>query len=134
MGWQPFLDWFGVKMIGYSTNWMGVINLQWYRDRGLTQRVSRTLTEDSKLTGRRAGDVFEYDEITQEYACGRIDCRGTGLGPYGAELGVSPMKAQDWARFGSWLNTFETDDLWTMDQIVELYEQTNPKIEWWIEK
>ena len=49
-------------MIGYSTNWMGVINLQWYRDRGLTQRVSRTLTEDSKLTGRRAGDVFEYDE------------------------------------------------------------------------
>jgi hypothetical protein len=44
------------------------------------------------------------------------------------------MKAQDWARLSDWLDTFETDELWTMDQIVELYEKTNPKIEWWIEK
>ena len=121
-------------MIGYSTNWMGVVNLQWYRDRGLTQRVSRTLTEDSALTGRRAGDVFEYDEITQEYSCGRIDCRGTGLGPYGAELGVSPMKAQDWSRFSSWLKNVETEWLWTLEELVMFYEVENPKIEWWIEK
>ena len=119
--------------VRYSTNWMGVINLKWYEDRGLLKRTPRTLTEDSVLTGRKAGDVVEYPEITQEYSCGRIDCSGDGLGPWGAELGVDPMKAQDWARFGSWLDTVETDDLWTMENLVELYERTNPKIEWWIE-
>ncbi len=35
--------------VRYSTNWMGVVNLQWYKDRGLTKRVTKTLTEDSKL-------------------------------------------------------------------------------------
>ena len=120
--------------IRYSTNWMGVMNLQWYIDRGLTQRVTRTLTEDSKLTGRKAGDVFEYDEILQGYSCGRIDCRGDDLGPYGDEIGVDPMKDESWGRFGIWLETVETDDLWTMDQLVEMYERTNPKIEWWVEE
>ena len=120
--------------IRYSTNWMGVINMQWYIDRGLTKRVTRTLTEDSKLTGRKAGESFEYNEIIQSYSCGRIDCRGDGLGPFGAEIGVDPMKDSSWSRFGHWLETFETDDLWTMDQLVELYERDNPKIEWWVEK
>ena len=123
----------GKMSIRYSTNWMGVINLKWYEDRGLLKRVKRALTEDSVLTGRKAGDVVEYPEITQEYSCGRIDCSGDGLGPWGAEIGVDPMKAQDWVRFGTWLDTVETDDLWSMEDLVELYERTNPKIEWWIE-
>jgi hypothetical protein len=113
---------------------MGVVNLQWYIDRGLTERVSRTLTEDSILTGKKAGTVIEYDKIIQEYSVGRIDCRGDGLGPFGDEIGLDLMKAEDWYRFGKWLNTVETDDLWTMDQLVELYERANPKIEWWVEK
>jgi hypothetical protein len=119
--------------VRYSTNWMGVVNLQWYRDRGLTKRVSRTLTEDSTLTNRKAGDTFEYDEITQEYSCGRIDCRGEDLGPYGDEIGVPPMKAEDWHRFGKWLDTVETDAMWSLEELVEMYERKNPKIEWWVE-
>ena len=117
-------------MIGYSTNWMGVINMQWYIDRGLTKRVTRTLTEDSKLTGRKAGESFEYNEITQKYSCGRIDCHGTGLGPYRAEISIPPMTEQDWSRFSGWLKTFETDTLWRFKDIVELYERDNPKITW----
>ena len=119
--------------VRYSTNWMGVVNLQWYEDRGLLKRIKRTLTEDSTLTNRKAGDVVEYPEIIQEYSCGRIDCRGDGLGPFGDEIGVPPMKSEDWHRFGNWLNTVETDDMWTMNQLVEMYERTNPKIEWWVE-
>lgn len=119
--------------VRYSTNWMGVVNLQWYRDRGLTKRVSRTLTEDSTLTNRKAGDTFEYDEITQEYSCGRIDCRGEDLGLYGDEIGVPPMKSEDWYRFGEWLKTFETDFMWSLEELVELYERKNPKIQWWVE-
>lgn len=113
---------------------MGVANLQWYRDRGLTKRVTKTLTEDSKLTGRKAGESFEYDEVIQSYSCGRIDCRGEDLGQFGDELGVDPMKSEDWHRFGEWLNTFETDFMWTLEELVEMYERTNPKIEWWIEE
>ncbi len=64
---------------------------------------------------------------------GRIDCRGDDLGQFGSELGVDPMKSEDWHRFGVWLNTVETDYMWTLDQLVEMYERTNPKIEWWVE-
>ena len=120
--------------VRYSINWMGVVSLQWYKDRGLTERVSRTLTEDSPLTGKKAGTVIEYHNIIQEYCVGRIDCRGDDLGPFGDEIGVDVMKAEDWYRFGKWLNTVETDYMWTMDQLVEMYERTNPKIEWWVEK
>ena len=116
--------------VRYSTNWMGVINMQWYIDRGLTKRVTRTLTEDSKLTGRKAGESFEYNEITQSYSCGRIDCNGDGLGPFGEELSIPPMLAEDWGRFSKWLNTFETDAMWNFKDIIELYERANPKITW----
>ena len=71
--------------IRYSTNWMGPVNTQWYKDRGLTRRVTRVLTEDSQLTGRKAGDSFEYDEITESYSAGRIDIYGTG-DPYKPEI------------------------------------------------
>ena len=120
--------------VRYSTNWMGVVNLKWYEDRGLLKKIKRTLTEDSTLTNRKAGDVVEYSEIIQEYSCGRIDCRGEDLGQFGDEIGVDPMKAESWHRFGNWLNTFETDAMWTLEELVEMYERTNPKIEWWIEE
>lgn len=120
-------------MIRYSTNWMGVANLHWYRDRGLLRKVSRTLTEDSPLTGRKAGETIEYEETIEEYCCGRIDVRGTGLGPYGEEIGLDPMKAESWGRFSQWLDTVETDYPWTLEQLVLQYEKTNPKIEWWEE-
>ena len=120
--------------VRYSTNWMGVANLKWYEDRGLLKKIKRTLTEDSTLTNRKAGDVVEYSEIIQEYSCGRIDCRGEDLGQFGDEIGVDPMKAESWHRFGNWLNTFETDAMWTLEELVEMYERVNPKIEWWIEE
>jgi hypothetical protein len=113
---------------------MGVVNLKWYEDRGLLKKIKRTLTEDSTLTNRKAGDVVEYSEIIQEYSCGRIDCRGEDLGQFGDEIGVDPMKSEDWHRFGVWLNTVETDYMWTLDQLVKMYERTNPKIEWWVDK
>jgi len=120
--------------VRYSTNWMGVANLKWYEDRGLLKKIKRTLTEDSTLTNRKAGDVVEYSEIIQEYSCGRIDCRGEDLGQFGDEIGVGPMKAESWHQFGKWLDTFETDFMWSLEELVELYERNNPKIEWWVEK
>lgn len=115
--------------IRYSTNWMGPVNTQWYKNRGLTRRATRTLTEDSQLTGRKAGDSFEYDEITESYSAGRIDIYGTG-DKYGCEIGLDPMRTEDWNTFSEWLHTFETDDVWELKDLVEMYERTNPKIRW----
>ena len=108
---------------------MGPVNTQWYKDRGLTRKAIHTLTEDSQLTGRKAGESFEYDEITESYSAGRIDIYGTG-DKYGREIGLDPMRSEDWSTFSEWLDTFETDDVWELKDLVEMYERKNPKIRW----
>jgi hypothetical protein len=40
------------------------------------------------------------------------------------------MTSDDWSGFGNWLDTLETDAVWTLEQLVELYERANPKITW----
>jgi hypothetical protein len=115
--------------IRYSTNWMGPVSLNWYRDRGLTTIKIITLEEDSVISGLKAGDHYESEEITVSYSTGRIDVMGND-DPYGDEIGVPPMHSEDWVNFGAWLDTFETDAVWTLDQLVELYERTNSKIRW----
>ena len=89
--------------VRYSTNWMGPINKQWYEERGL--------------------ELWTY-------AAGRIDCRGEDLGQFGDEIGLPPMYREDWHRFSAWLDTFETDFMWSLEELVELYERNNPKITW----
>lgn len=100
--------------IRYSTNWMGPISIDWYYKRGLTTK-----------------DENGYNQITESYSTGRIDVRDGS--DFGDEIGVPPMRSEDWHRFGDWLETFETDDVCTLEQLVELYERKNPKITWWKE-
>ena len=40
------------------------------------------------------------------------------------------MRSEDWETFGAWLETFETDDMWNLKQLVLMYERFNPKIRW----
>ena len=115
--------------IRYSTNWMGPTGLEWYRKRGLTILEHHVQEQDSPYTGRKAGDHYTVETIVHNYSCGRIDVQGTD-DPHGEEIGVPPMLSLDWARFGRWLDTFETDAPWTLSQLVELYERDNPKITW----
>ena len=89
--------------VRYSTNKMGPVLKQWYTDRGL--------------------ELWTY-------SAGRIDCRGEDLVPYGEEMFLAPMLNEDWNRFSDWLRTFETDALWYVNDIIELYERNNPKITW----
>jgi hypothetical protein len=115
--------------IKYSLNWMGPVSMNWYEQRGLTVRKVIIQDVDNPNVGYKAGDQYEIDVITVPYSTGRIDVGGTG-DPYGPEIGVPPMLTEDWNRFSTWLDTFETDDVWTLDQLVELYERTNPPITW----
>lgn len=93
--------------ITYSTNWMGPVSLDWYKDRGL-----------------------DYD--TEPYAAGRLDFYNpSGDSMYPDEIGVPPMRQEDWHRFSVWLYEFTSERVLTLAEIVEEYEKTNPKIRWW---
>jgi hypothetical protein len=112
---------------------MGIANLQWYEERNLLQKKTITVQEHSLLAkgGKyKAGDTFEVYDPIQSYSCGRIDVRGGDTGPYGDEIAVPPMKSESWNSFGGWLYTFETDEMWSLKDLVWMYEKTNPKIEW----
>ena len=111
--------------IRYSTNWMGPISLNWYIDRGLTKKVIATF----------AGESQEVDEIIESYSGGRLDF----WNPYSDsmfsdEIGVPPMRSEDWESLSRWLDTFETDQVLTLKEIVVEYEKTHPEIRWWKEK
>jgi hypothetical protein len=109
---------------------MGPVNTDWYRERNLTVKKTVVQKEDSKFTRRKKGDIYEVEEVIQQWAGGRIDIRGEGLGIYGEEMSLPIMHRDCYRRFSEWLNTFETDDVWTLAQLVEIYEKDNPKIIW----
>ena len=109
---------------------MGPVNMDWYRERNLTVIKTVVQKEDSKLTSRKKGDIYEVEEITQQWGGGRIDIRGEGLGIYGEEMSLPIMRGDCYKQFSEWLDTVETDNVWTLAQLVELYERANPKIIW----
>jgi len=109
---------------------MGPVNMDWYRQRGLTVTKTVVQEEDSKFTSRKKGDIYEVEEITQQWCGGRIDVRGEGLGPYGEEMGLPIMRADCYNSFSDWLYNHCTEKIWSLDKLVERYEKTNPKIVW----
>jgi hypothetical protein len=123
--------------IRYSTNYMGILNNQWYIDRGLTQKRTIVFTEDSlmvKYGKQKPGDTLEVDEPTEYYSCGRLDFWNPySDSHYPDEMGVPPMRAEDWNSLSDWLDTFETDKVMTLQEIVTEYEKTNPKIRFWVD-
>jgi hypothetical protein len=118
--------------ITYSLNMMGPWHTGWYIERGLTEKKTIVLEKDSLISDLKAGDTVEIDEITEYYSAGRLEIYGKDL--YPDERAVPPMRSDDWNNFDDWLRTFETDDKWTLQQLVEMYEKDNPKIRWWEEK
>lgn len=74
-----------------------------------------------------------YDWVKEHgegWCIGRIDVSGTDS-DYPEELALPMMRAEDWGRFSDWLDTVETDFMWTLTQLVDQYEKTNPRITWW---
>jgi len=125
----------------YSTNWMGPISLDWYKERGLTTMVTYVCDSETirdmlrkRYPEIEVGDGYELEEASVHYSCGRIDVRGGDTGPYGDEIGVPPMRSEDWQDFGGWLDDFQTHDMWSLSDLVEQYEQeSGKKIRWWKE-
>ena len=107
---------------------MGPVSMGWYRTRGLTQKQTKTATENTMFT--TIGEPFTSESITTHYSCGRIDVHNVPNEPYGDEINVPPMLSTDWALFSNWLDTVETMSVWTLADLVTAYQQHNPKITW----
>jgi hypothetical protein len=116
-------------MITYSTNFMGPISMDWFRNRGLTEKRTKIAEEGSilvELCRRKVGDVLEYDEVTTHYGGGRIDIRGMDPEEYyngWYEYSLPIMHGEDFNAFSDWLDTLITDDLWTFDHLIEMFEK-----------
>ena len=124
-------------MITYSTNWMGPINIDWYRKRGLTQMVNRPVKSKwlSKKLKLRIGEMYEREEITTEYSCGRIDIRGLDENEHyngWSEYSLGMMRSDDWSEFSQWLMEFSSEKLVEKEKLIEMFEEhRNKKIRWW---
>ena len=125
-------------MVHYSTNWMGPVNMDWYRERGLTHEVSEVLEKDQKFGKLKAGDTWTYEEITTHYCCGRIDIRGLDHTKYWNgwdEYGLDPMHCEDWNALSEYLWDLTTDTQLSYDELIAGFEeQYGKKIRWWDEE
>ena len=115
-------------MITYSTNWMGVANMQWYRERGLTKTVTHVVEEGSLLVDKgryKVGDTFEREEVTEDYSTGRIDIRGVPGDEYWNgwyEYDVAPMRTEDWNALSDYLWDLTTEELLPYNKLIEQFE------------
>lgn len=114
---------------------MGPVSMNWYKERGLTRRVSKILEEDQVFfpKGLKAGDIWEYDEITTDYSCGRIDIRDSSKEGYDGwdEYGVAPMHYEDWGALGEFLEYLTTETQLSYNELIEMFEQHHEKkIRW----
>lgn len=63
----------------------------------------------------------------EDWASGRIDVYSDSVPE---SLALSTMKKDDWGRFSEWLKIFKTDEVWTIQQLVEEYEMHHSPIRW----
>jgi len=121
-------------VITYSTNMMGPVSMDWFRERGLTKIKSEVLEEDHPFSGLKKGQTFDFENITTYYAGGRIDIRGVPGDDYWNgwhEYSIAIMHGEDWNDLGDWLESFQTHELWEFDDIIAKYEgATGRKIRW----
>jgi hypothetical protein len=123
-------------MVSYSTNFMGPISTDWYKQRGYTKRVVKVIDSDflSQIRKQPLGTKYEVDEITEEWAGGRIDIYGLdpkenwgGKGEYSLPV----MRAESWGVLTEWLDDFESEELLKFDDLINTFEtETGHKIEW----
>ena len=121
-------------MIHYSTNWMGPVSMDWYRERGLTRQVSEVIERDQAFGFLKAGDTWTYEDITEPYACGRIDIRDSSKEGYDGwdEYDLEPMHSEDWNALSEYLWDLTTDTQLSYDELIAGFEEHyGKKIRWW---
>ena len=123
-------------MVTYSTNWMGPVSIEWYRERGLTHVATKTVRSElvAELMNLPVGAEYKQEDLTEYYCGGRIDIYGLSEEDYYCgkdEYGIGIMKARDWAEFGDWLDELNTEELESYEWLIENFENHyGQKISW----
>jgi len=123
-------------MIHYSTNYMGPISLDWFRDRGLTQMVDMEITTemDARRYNVNIGDTVQVEDITKYWCGGRIDIYGLDEREHYAgmsEYGLPIMDGESWNKLTDWLDEYESKELTSYEDLIIIFErETNHKIRW----
>ena len=123
-------------MISYSTNYMGPISLDWFRERGLTHFITETVESEmiSKIKDLPIGATYEIETVHTHYAGGRIDIRGLDEEEYyngWDEYAVAPMHGEDWNALGDYLWDLTTEELLPYNTLIEQFEtHYGKKIRW----
>ena len=113
-------------MITYSTNFMGPISVKWYEDNKIPYQ---SITRINPNTGNKT----TIKKFMKQYAGGRLDDNGTGE-PFGVELGVPIMESESWNILQEFLWTFTSEEVLTLQQIVQaLEDETGFSIVWFKE-
>lgn len=116
-------------MIAYFLNWMGPISTNWYVDRGL---YNQTGTRYSKYLNM---DIPVYEKSI-ELACGRVDVSGLDPEEYydGKTEYRCPLMTKDsWDRFSKFLDNLKTENLYSFEELLDKFNETNKEIEWYEE-
>jgi hypothetical protein len=105
---------------------MGPIATQWYEDRNIPFEIRET---SGKILPKT-----EYKHFLESYSCGRIDIYGLDESEHWSgksEYSVAPMRTEDWDELSDWLDTLDTDELWSYDKLFQSFEHdTGIQIRW----
>lgn len=88
--------------VRYYPNRTGPVSLTWYQERNL----------------------LENGQIRNRYVFGRMDTNAKSIS-------LPAMTESSWEAFSTWIRTYETDEIWSLKNLVWLYECRNPRIEWY---
>jgi hypothetical protein len=108
---------------------MGPISMDWFRERGLTEKKTLIVEEGSVLVelGRRqVGEVIEYDDITTYYCGGRIDIRGLDESEFyngWDEYSLPVMHCEDWNALSDWLDEQEDETVRSYSELICDFER-----------
>jgi hypothetical protein len=123
-------------MITYSTNYMGPISMDWFRKRGLTKHVQKKVQSEfvANMRGVDIGESYTIEEITTNYAGGRIDIRGLDEEEFyngWDEYGLPIMHGEDWNALSDWLDEQIDETVRSYDELINDFEnQYGKKIRW----
>lgn len=130
-------------MITYSTNWMGPISMNWYRERGLTHMEEKVCDSELVMNMLRRnlypsielGDTYQLETITTHYSAGRIDIRDDSKWGYDGnhEYAIPPMHSEDWNKLQEWLDTVKSEELIPYDTLIQSFEEHYGKRIRWME-
>lgn len=122
-------------MVTYDTNWMGPINIDWYKERGLVEDVWKTVEteEQARIHRLDIGEKYLTPQITIHAGAGRIDIRDSSKRGYDGwdEYSLAPMHGEDWNALTDFLMTLETETVLPYKQLINLFEtHYGKKIRW----